>query len=349
MTRSEFLILLDRYRSGESTRAEIAKVERLIAADPARANELDWLRGLGAAVARMPVPEQWDVNALWHATRKALRAPQPGARREIALPPARRGWPLAVKVAAALVLMAAGGGLAVRGFRSTRAPAATGDTRVVSTQRGQQATLRLPDGTRVMLGVASALRYPAAFGRNGREVAVDGEAYFEVEHNDRQPLVVRAGDVVATDVGTAFSVRAYQEDGHAQVVVREGRVALRGAAPHRSGAHDGSVTLTAGQLGRLSQTGEPVMRAADTAAAFAWMQGWLVFDGTPLRDALPQLSRWYDLEFRLADSSLGRIPLAARLSNQPTPDALAFLAASLGLRHVRQGNLVTFYPAGARR
>ena len=99
-----------------------------------------------------------------------------------------------------------------------------------------------------------------------------------------------------------------------------------------------------GQQGRLDENGIPRIQRADTAAEFAWTGGTLMFDGTPLGDALPQLGRWFDLEFRLSNASLGRIQLAATLTNQPTDDALRFLAASLGLRMARRGRVVTFYP-----
>jgi ferric-dicitrate binding protein FerR (iron transport regulator) len=196
-----------------------------------------------------------------------------------------------------------------------------------------------------MLGVASTLRYPADFAGGPRGVSLEGEAYFEVVHDERRPFVVRAGELVATDLGTEFTVRAYPEDAGVRVVVREGRVAIRAAgsaaAPER--------VVAPGQLGRLGAGREPAVEPADTAAYFAWTEGRLVFDGTPLRDALPQLSRWFDLEFRLADSTLGDVPLTATLKTQPTPDVLDNLAASLGMRQRRLGRTVTLYSAESGR
>jgi hypothetical protein len=75
-----------------------------------------------------------------------------------------------------------------------------------------------------MLGVASTLRYPAGFTDGPRQV---WEAYFDVVYEQDRPFIVRAGDLVAKDLGTQFTVRAYPEDAGARVVVREGRVAIR--------------------------------------------------------------------------------------------------------------------------
>ncbi len=61
------------------------------------------------------------------------------------------------------------------------------------------------------------------------------------------------------------------------------------------------------------------------------------------------MSRWYDLDFRLADSSLGDARLATTLKTEPSGDVLNLLAATLGMRQVRNGRTVTFYPAAGGR
>jgi ferric-dicitrate binding protein FerR (iron transport regulator) len=214
--------------------------------------------------------------------------------------------------------------------------------RVATTAPAERATFRLADGTRVILGVASVLRYPQTFPANSRGVQLEGEAYFEVAHEQRRPFIVRAGDLVATDLGTQFTVRAYPDDPAAQVVVREGRVAVRPMLPGKL-----DQVVAPGELGRLAKGGVLTVERADTAAAFAWTEGRLVFEDTPLREALPQLGRWFDLEFRLADSAMGDIPLTATLRTQPTVEVLDNLAASLGMRRKQLGRTVTLYAADA--
>jgi len=144
---------------------------------------------------------------------------------------------------------------------------------------------------------------------------------------------------VARDVGTQFMVRVYPEDPGARIVVRQGRVAIRAAAT----ANAAERVVAPGQLGRLGPGREPTIESADTAIWFGWTEGRLVFDGTPLREALPQLGRWFDLEFRLADTALAEVPLTATLKTEPTMDVLNNLAASLGMRQRRAGRIVTLY------
>lgn len=222
----------------------------------------------------------------------------------------------------------------------TASPA--GPVRIATTPPGQRAILYLADGTRVMLGVASTLRSPAEFGTGRREVDLTGEAYFEVSADERRPFVVRAGDVVARDMGTSFLVRAYPDEPHARIVVREGRVAMGGVGNPDTARLS---QIAPGQLGRLLDDGSPVVEPADTAAYFSWTEGRLTIDNKPLREALPQLSRWFDLDFRLGDSALANIPLTATLGSRLSPDMLDLLARSLGARQERTGRTVTLYLA----
>lgn len=327
--------LLERYLARECNAEEREQVEQWMAEAPSNRRRVELLADAILAAPATPKAEVWEsIERQLDVRRKSF---------SLVARPAQSSL---IRVAI-LLLIVGGGALAGRAMLSPgRKAASTAPAmRVVTTPPGQRASFRLPDGTNVMLGVASTLRHPVAFGVGRRQVELEGEAYFEVVHDENRAFAVRAGDIVAEDLGTEFIVRAYPEDRHARVVVREGKVALRAAT-----AQDLSPqVLLAGQLGRVEATGRPVAEQVDTSTYFAWTEGRLVFDDVALRDALPQLSRWYDLEFRLADSSLGRVPLTATLKTQATEDALDLLAASLGMRQARNGRTVTFYPATSGR
>lgn len=349
------LEVLERYLSGDASPDERARVEAWLAEDPKRWARLSALRqaledaALNEVAIQEAKAEVWarleqqigwaGVSGAGKRTRR-LHSPL----REFA-PATRRPWSTAWQLAAAMLVTVIGGSaLGVLLFRS-RALAPAEAMRIAATKPGQRGVFRLSDGTQVVLGVASTLRYPATFRDDSREVSLEGEAYFEVVHDTRRPFTVRAGDLVAKDLGTEFTVRAYPEDAGARVVVREGRVAIRAAATAAAPER----VVAPGQLGRLGSGQKPTVEAADTAVWFAWTEGRLVFDGTPLREALPQLGRWFDLEFRLGDSSLGDVPLTATLRTQPTTEVLNNLAASLGMTQRRAGRVVTLYSAGSGR
>jgi ferric-dicitrate binding protein FerR (iron transport regulator) len=336
--------LFDRYLANAATPAERDEFERWLSARPERAQFLmAWNQALAKMESGMAAA---DRNAVWTGPLERIGASVEADRERSAsvrplataiASPQRSAWRLGAGMAAAAVLVT-GAVLAGRALLLDT-PGTLAVERVIVVPRGERGQVRLSDGTRVMLAAGSTLRHPAEFSRDSRDVLLEGEGYFVVEHDARRPFRVRAGDLVATDLGTEFLVRAYPEDAGARVVVRSGEVAVR--AMRSPGAAGKEQVIRPGQLGRLEIGGVPLVEQADTAAYFAWTRGTLAFDGTPLREALPQLSRWYDLEFRLADTSLGSIPLSGRLDETLTDARLDLLAGSLGLVQQRAGDYVT--------
>jgi transmembrane sensor len=139
-------------------------------------------------------------------------------------------------------------------------------------------------------------------------------------------------------------VRAYQGDSSVAVVVAEGRVGLAA-----QDGRQGSAVLTRGDLARLDPAGRVrVERGVDVARYLAWTQGRLEFVNAPLRDVLPELARWYDLDFRLADSALASRPLTASLGAESASEMLRLLEASLDVRVRRAGRVVTLQPQRSR-
>ena len=343
--------LFDRYLANAASAVEREEFERWVAERPERAEFVAaWHRGLEKMESGIATAER---ESVWSGPLESLGLAEGArARRANLRPPVfalgerSRSWRRGPAIAAAALLIV-GAGLAGRALLLDTAGEVPTVEQVVTVPRGERGQFRLPDGSQVILAAGSTLRHPAKFPRDSREVTLEGEAYFAVEHDSRRPFRVLAGDLVATDLGTEFLVRAYPEDAGARVVVRSGEVAVRATAS--TGASGQEQTIKPGQLGRLEAGGLPRVERADTAAYFAWTEGTLVFDGTPLRDALPQLSRWYNLEFRLADTSLGSIPLSGRLNQSLTEGRLDLLAGSLGLQQVKRGDVVTFSRGRAGR
>ncbi len=326
--------MLDRFLVQEGTRAERERIERWLEERPQRSLYAEML--MDAVVAEAPAGR----HSSWAVVLREIQPLLPVPNASVPwVSAASRGLVLTGAVVATLA--AVWWPLASRRQSPDRLL-----LRTLQTPPGQRATFQLPDGTEVMLGVASTLRHAATWGPRSKEVFLEGEAYFDVNHDEARPFVVHARNLTAEDLGTEFIVRAYPEDTAPQVIVRAGRVRLHHAT--RSTTRAGQVVL-AGHVGQVNPTGGITVRQADTAARFAWTRGWLVFDAVPLRDAIPHLSRWYDLTFQLSDSSLGSILLTANLRNQPTEDALQSLAGSLGLRHVSLEGMVTFYTAHVER
>jgi len=305
-------LLLDRYLAGEASPAEACAVQEWLAEDAERAALLEDLR-LIKRVTSERVPES-SVDAAWA---KALQKLKPRASRRIPLP---------VLAAAAVVIALIGGRAVLR-----RTP----QLREFSTAAAQRAVVRLRDGTQVTLAPKSRLRYAPDYGKAHRDVYLDGEAYFQVVRDERLPFRVHTPASLTEDLGTAFVITAYADQMTTEVVVAEGRVALRRALPDTLAAAPPALVLGARDLARLGASGVATLqRGVDVERQLAWTRGVLAFDGTPLRDAVRTLGRWYDVEIRLgdSDSALAARRLTATFTNEPIDLVLQRIALTLGLR-----------------
>jgi transmembrane sensor len=340
-----------RYIAGECSADEAREVREWIAADPARAEYVAALERVWAATGNLPV--RWDSVAAWSAVRARLAPTRPEAVPEHVAPPppvARPRWHAwtgarrssVSRIAAVLATVAVGALWWIAARQEPPAPAPA-PMREIATQRGQLADVYLSDGTHVLLGVASRLRFAAPLSATSRDVYLDGEAVFEVTPDTQAPFIVHTSHATARDVGTRFDVRAYPGDTTTTVVVAEGRVLL---APRADSA---GALLNAGDLGQVGAAAAVrTQRGVAVDRYFAWTDRQLVFTDVPLRDVLPQLGRWYDLEFRLGDSSLATRRLTATLTSESVPELLRGLSLTVEIRAERHGRVVTLFPKSRR-
>ena len=122
-------------------------------------------------------------------------------------------WPaLAVVVCIAAIFF----GIRMMGSQAPVATASTKETEKtvsqVSTKNGSKTNLILPDGTKVWLNAGSSLTYDSAYGKNIREVALSGEAFFDVVKNKEKPFIIHTYKINIKVLGTEFNVRSYPTD-----------------------------------------------------------------------------------------------------------------------------------------
>jgi transmembrane sensor len=157
----------------------------------------------------------------------------------------------------------------------------------LSTPRGGQYQLSLPDGTKVWLNAASSITYPTVFNEQDRTVNITGEAYFEVAKDPAKPFRVKVNDLAVQVLGTHFNVNSYEDEGAVTTTLLEGKVKLtRGKE---------NIFLQPGQQGKgLQQL--TIVNGADVNEVMAWKNGLFSFNGASIQAVMRQLSRWYDIE-----------------------------------------------------
>ncbi|HEX8274749.1 MAG TPA: FecR domain-containing protein [Longimicrobiaceae bacterium] len=331
---------LARYLAGESPPAEAESVRAWLAADPEREALYG---GLDDALGRLAVapPAGLDVEAALRRTRERMREPEPiplASRAARRAAPAAPSWRAPALRAAAAVVLLLGAALAWWSLRERGGAGEPGPApRSYATAVGERDSLRLPDGTRVLLGPGSRLEVAAGYGERAREVALSGEALFEVPHDEARPFTVRAGPALVRDLGTAFDVRA-DGAGGVRVVVTEGAVQLRPAAAPA----DTGVVLMRGDRGVLPPAGRArAERAGAREDDLAWTRGRLVFRDAPVERVAADLRRWYGVELRVADPALAGRRLTASFAGEPREQVLRVVALALGAELELRGDVAT--------
>ncbi len=148
--------------------------------------------------------------------------------------------------------------------------------------------LTLSDGTKVWLNAASSLKYPSTFRGRERLVEVQGEAYFEVQHDSAHPFIVKTTQQNVTVLGTAFNVNTYNKDKETTTLVR-GRIALTNDRGGKKILLPGDQAVVRGDLFAVSKV--------NTQDYTAWKDDLIVLNDQDIYDIFRQLERWYDVEF----------------------------------------------------
>lgn len=160
----------------------------------------------------------------------------------------------------------------------------------LSTPRGGQYKLNLPDGSQVWLNAASSIKYPTTFHGNERKVDISGEVYFEIAHDARMPFKVRVNGMEVKVLGTHFNVNAYSDEMAIKTSLLEGSIELS-----KSGS---IVPLKPGQQAQLvtSSGNIQVVDDIDMNEVVAWKNGYFSFNKADLQTVMRQIARWYDVE-----------------------------------------------------
>ena len=168
---------------------------------------------------------------------------------------------------------------------------------IVKADKGDKATIELPDGTNVVLNSASQLSYLNNFGENVRRVQLNGEAYFKVAHDEKRAFIVQVGDLEVKVLGTSFNVSAYEDAKDVTVVLLEGKVGVY-----------------AQKMSHIMKPGDKIEYNKATHKITAtqvhpndyieWTKGNMYFEKESLENIMKTLSRIYDVEIRFDSNKL---------------------------------------------
>jgi ferric-dicitrate binding protein FerR (iron transport regulator) len=207
----------------------------------------------------------------------------------------------------------------------------------LSTPRGGQFRITLPDGTAVWLNSVSSLRFPNAFTGSSREVELTGEAYFEVAQQAARPFIVKAGAVKVQVLGTSFDLMAYDDEDAIRTTVLTGAVKVQAAKAE--------ATLGPGtQASLYTKDADFKTSRPNVEEVIAWKNGKFYFGKTNIRNIMRQLTRWYDMNV-IYQGNVDSIYFEGVLSKKGSAGELLEAIAATGEVHFKiSGSTITVIP-----
>lgn len=233
-----------------------------------------------------------------------------------------------------------GAAIVLKNGQLTYAPASIQTTAIayntITTPKGRQFQLTLPDGTRIWLNAASSIKYPTNFTEKERKITITGEAYLEVIKNTQQPFFVNINDLATVQVlGTSFNINAYENEPSINTTLIEGSVRVddwipegalrRGYDRSFASAQDDkelregkkplankSVILQPGEQAQIAEKIK-VIKDANIEKVTSWRNNAFNFTATSFAEVMRQIERWYDIEV-VYENGIPNIQLGGKAS-----------------------------------
>lgn len=199
---------------------------------------------------------------------------------------------------------------------------------------GKTSVLVLSDDTRIVLNSGTKIKFPESFKLKGnREVAVEGEAFFQVAKDADRPFIVNSGEVFIRVLGTEFNVNSYRDNGAVETVLIEGKVALY---TNQNGYGDlASVRLDPGMKGSFNEGSEGFqVENVNVSTYIAWLKGELIFEKEMFSAIAKVLERSFNVKIHFENEAIQNQKFVAKFQGESITQILESMKQSYDFEYV---------------
>lgn len=168
----------------------------------------------------------------------------------------------------------------------------------ITVPAGQRINITLVDGTNVWLNARTSLSYPVKFGKNNRQVVLDGEAYFDVTKDKSKPFIMQTDNYNVEVLGTQFDVNAYSETGEFETTLMSGSVKVASASDSTQ-----KITLKPNNKVYL-QDGKLHVTAVDDYNPYRWKEGLICFKNETFTSIMKDFEKYYGLTIQVKNKNV---------------------------------------------
>lgn len=325
--------LLDRFMSGLTSPEEEKQL-------------LEWFRGAHSKEEMQAFYQRkWEEASghqlsaevqgrMFHAVKSRMKTKTDERAEKLILPRKRNGKKWLSYAAAILLCIGLGIG---SDFLMRYASRPTPKDYIVSADKGQRASLVLPDGTKVWLNSHSQITYNTEYGSKERIVNLSGEAYFEVAKDKKHRFVVKAGELEVEALGTIFNVKAYEEDKELTATLFEGSI--------RAVAGNESAILTPDQHACFNKASKRlrVEHPANASYNRMWRNDELAFEGETLADIAVLLNRMYNIQVDFKSEKIKQYRFSGVIKNNSLDNVFEVISLTAPILYESKGDTILLW------
>lgn len=206
-------------------------------------------------------------------------------------------------------------------------------TFVVSAEKGQRSNVVLPDGTKVWLNSDTEIKYSGEYGKKDRQISLSGEAYFEVAKDPKHRFIVQAGEMQVEALGTAFNVKAYEEDDELTASLFEGKVKTSVAGQTLLLDPDQSVSYNRIKHSFVKLNG-------NTNYDRMWRNQELVFRGESLEEVAIMLDRLYNVKVEFQTDDIKHYRFSGVIKNNSLENVFELISLTAPIRYEKRDSII---------
>lgn len=204
-----------------------------------------------------------------------------------------------------------------------------------STSYGEHKEIVLPDGTVLTLNSCSRVRYPNQFVDNERRVELEGEGFFQVSRNEKQPFIINTRFFDVRVLGTCFNVKSYSSDETVMVDVESGKVQVD--------MPEAMMRLQANEQVMINTMSGEYSKHREEHAVAVWRGGGLRFDATPINDVAKELERMYNCRITFAQGQSFDNLISGEHDNKSLEAVLQSIEYTSGIHYKISGQEILLY------
>jgi transmembrane sensor len=315
--------LISRYLSGEASADETLLLEKWM--DESKSNK-KYFEGIkfvnDKAVAAQPVIK-FDADAAWEKLHKKMANLPAKKKPKVITIKLQTVYRIALAASVALLL-----GLSYFVYRNiSTGKGASNYVSIVSNAKVER--LSLDDNSKIVLNKNSKVEYSKNFGKKNREVKLTGEAYFNVEHNEDKPFIVKVENALIEDIGTAFNIMAIPDSAFIEVYVDSGEV--RFYSPTNPG-----VTLIHGETAIYDKSTDIFKKIISVDEKKLSYKYVFYFNDARLADAVEKINEVYPKKLKISNKRMENCRITVVFNNEDFETIVNIITETLGIKSTRQ-------------